>query len=162
MGREEMITTIYDTDIPDEHLKVIGKIFLNWSLLEFVLTRIISSLLNIDHKTGRIVTRTMNCATKLDKIKKLAIHIQLNNVTNLDKIVTKIDRAREKRNDIAHGVWAQDEDNNYYIVKYSRKHPQEPIKTKMPIEELNSTYKEVSSALSALMDWEHNLSISKI
>jgi len=118
--------------------------------------------LNIDHKTGRIVTRTMNCTTKLDKLKKLAIHIQLNNVTNLDEIVSKIDRAREKRNDIAHGVWAQDGDNNYYIVKYSHKHPQEPIKTKMPIDELNSIYEEVSSALGALMEWEHNFSISKI
>ena len=157
-----MVTTIYDTDIPDEHLTVIGKIFLNWSLLEFILTRIISSLLNIDHKTGRIVTRTMNCATKINKIKNLAIHTQVENLTNLDEIINKIDRARKNRNDIAHGVWAQDDDNNYYIVKYSHNNPQVPIKKTMPIDELNSIYEEVTSALGALMDWEHNLSLSRI
>ena len=64
-----MVTTIYDIDIPDEHLTVIGKVFLNWSLLEFILTRIISSLLNVDYKTGRIITRTMNCAEKIKKNK---------------------------------------------------------------------------------------------
>ena len=107
-----MFTTIYDTDIPDEHLTVIGKVFLNWSLLEFILTRIISSLLNLDHKTGRIITCTMNYAEKIRKIKELANHTQVENSTNLKEILIKFDSAREKRNDIAHGVWAQDDDNN--------------------------------------------------
>ena len=157
-----MVTTIYDTDIPDEHLTVIGKVFLNWSLLEFILTRIISSLLDVDYKTGRIITRTMNCAEKIKKIKELAKHTQVENLTNLKEILIKIDSAREKRNDIAHGVWAQDDDNNYYIVKYSHGKPQDPIKIKMPIGELNSIYEEVKSALGALMDWEHNFSHSRI
>ena len=90
------------------------------------------------------------------------MHAQPQNLTKLDEIINKIDRAREKRNDIAHGVWAQDDDNNYYIVKYSHKNPQEPIKKTMPIDELNSTYEEVTSALGALMEWEHNLSLSRI
>ena len=123
-----MVTTIYDSDIPNEHLTVIGKVFLNWSLLEFILTRIISSLLNVDHKTGRIITRTMNCAEKIKKIKELAKHTQVENSTNLKEILIKIDSAREKRNDIVHGVWAQDDDNNYYIVKYSHGKSQAPLK----------------------------------
>jgi hypothetical protein len=151
-----MVTTIYDTDIPDEHLAVVGKIFLNWSMLEFVLTRIISLLLNVDHKTGRIITRTMNCAEKIKKIKKLAMHKQIENLTNLIEIIEKINSAREKRNDIAHGIWAQDDDNNYYIVKYSHRNPEDPSIIEMSIIELNSIYEEVKSALGVLMDWEHN------
>jgi hypothetical protein len=157
-----MVTTIYDSDLPNEHLSVIGKIFLNWSLLEFILTRIISSLLNVDYKTGRIITRTMNCATKILKIKRLAKHTQVENLINLHKIIEKIERAREKRNDIAHGVWAQDNDNNYYIVKYSHRSPQDPIKIKMSIDELNLIYEDVNSALGELMSWEQNLSLSRI
>ena len=92
----------------------------------------------------------------------LANHTQVENLTILKEILIKIDSAREKRNDIVHGVWAQDDDNNYYIVKYSHGKPQDPIKIKMPIGELNSIYEEVKSALGALMDWEHNFSHSRI
>jgi len=157
-----MITTIYDTDIPDEHLTIMGKIFLNWSLLEFILTRIVSSLLSIDYKTGRIITRSMNSATKIDKIRSLVKHKNIGSLNRLEEVITKLNSAREKRNDIAHGVWTQDDNNNYYIIKYSSRNQQNPIKKKMSIDELNLIYTEVTSALAELKVWEDNLSASKI
>ncbi len=64
--------TIYDTDLTNEHLVIIGKINASWSLLEFLLTKTLAMIIGIDIKECRIITRSLNADTKLKKIEQIA------------------------------------------------------------------------------------------
>ncbi len=71
----------------------------------------------------------------------------------LNILVSKIGDAKANRNLVAHGVWAQDDNNVFHLIKYSHNHADKPIKTRMEIEDLSSIYNEVSSSLSDLGAW---------
>jgi len=154
--------TIYDTDLTNEHLVFMGKIFANWSLVEFQLTRILSKLLNIDIKLCRIIIQPLDARTKIKKIEELAKYqkIPKEQLQTLATIFKNINDIRDNRNLVAHGIWAQDENNNYYLVKYSNNNAQKPFKTKMPVADLEQIYKEITSLLSALDEWTVNLAFT--
>ena len=147
--------TIYDTDLTDEHLIIIGKIMASWSLLEFLLTRVLANLIGIDIKECRIITRSISADVKLKKIKQFALFKGINKteLDELNMLITKIDNAKTNRNLIAHGIWVQDENNVYHLVKYSYNHAEKPSAIKMQTSNLKDIHEEIVSSLAGLGGW---------
>jgi hypothetical protein len=152
-----MITS-YDTDISDAQLQAIGKVAVNWSLLEFLINRVIADLLSITPKEGRIVVSAMNLRPRLDILRLLAeLHdwpeVELE---SLKKVTERIDKAREQHNLIVHGLWVEDNAGCPYLVKYTGKKGRNRSSgeyVRMKIDDINTIAQEVASALGAFDTW---------
>ena len=103
----------------DDHLKVIGTIVANFSVLDEVISSWIALLIDTDSDTSDIVTAELSFAGKVALLSSLHRHrieersypskrisLELEEMTEL---VKKISTAEEKRNTILHSFWVSDE-----------------------------------------------------
>lgn len=151
-----MITS-YDTDISDEQLRAIGRVTVNWCLLEYVVGRVVAEMLSITQKQGRILTQPLRIMQKLEVLQLLS---ELNawpesERTELNKVVQTIDHARQKRNLIAHGLWVEDADGCHYLVQYggNKKNRLSGSLERMTIADIDAIAQSVAFALRDFDAW---------
>jgi hypothetical protein len=104
----EMSKFISDIDSCDDHLKVIGLVTVNFSLLENELAFDIHVLLGLDHRTSQIITAELRFKGLLDLFSSLCINKMKNETasTELKELVKKVYQVEQKRNSIIHSLWA--------------------------------------------------------
>ena len=152
-----MITTP-PCDIPDLQLKAIGRIAANWSLLEFMIGYVIADLLGIKRNVGRIVTSELNIKAQLDILKFLAKaqNWLAPERKALKKIINTILRARDKRNLVIHGLWAENNEGVLHLVKFRGGARISGKYVPMTRKDIDAIAQEVESAVSDFDAWSVN------
>lgn len=92
----------------DEHLQSIGRVCVEWSLLEVSLTQIILNFINLPYNRAIAITTHLSERTRFDMAKTLADQIINGHPTEkaLKKLCTHItEKVYGKRNAVVHGNW---------------------------------------------------------
>lgn len=146
--------------LKDEQLLLIGNTTAHWSVIEWMLMRIIESLLPTGPKEARILAVGMGAVEKI----KVARLLALQRLPEGDKraillfALNMVDQARADRNDIAHGIWTVDKDDGkLHLVGYrGGRNDINRIKGKpKPIEtaDLERIFWNVKTSLDLLLSW---------
>lgn len=99
----------------------IGDITAHWSFLEWQVSGIIHTLLDLDPKRGRAITTQMNIRPKTEIVTLLMEHLGIapEIVDEFDKAEKEITRLTTDRNQIIHGIWAKKKGSNeHYLLWY--------------------------------------------
>jgi hypothetical protein len=107
--------------LSDSQLALIGDITARWSVVEWMLIRIMEALLLTGPKEARILATGMGAVEKI-KVVRLLAYQRLHDVkarAALLAALENVDAARVGRNDIAHGIWTVDkEQGQLHLMKY--------------------------------------------
>ena len=144
-------------ELTDDHFKAIGKVAVNWSRLEFLLGRAIAELLGTDLKPGRIITTRLSAENLIEIFKQLAEYRDPNGkfTNDLNKLYKCLDKARQKRRLIIHGIWAADEEGNPKVLQYYGKADNRILaKThNMSVQDIKAIHDDVWVAVKAFQLW---------
>lgn len=120
-------TSIY-AELTDSHFKLIGKIVVEWSNIEFLLGSLLSKLLVTPEFLARSYTDHMS-AVKLQEAIKEGVEIHANRYgckliseQELDEITAlndRVTRLRAMRNKFAHFCWCRNNDDEIFGTKFS-------------------------------------------
>jgi len=93
--------------ISDEHLRALGRVTVNFSLLEFHLGWYVSILLGEDSGTGQIVNAQLSFKTQIDLLMSLARYkIKEQIVTEqLEDLIRRAKDIEDRRNQLVHSAW---------------------------------------------------------
>jgi hypothetical protein len=91
--------------IPDNLLRGVGRVIVAHARLELYLTELLYDLQRTDYPIGRQVTRGDNTAEIIQAIERLVDLWNITPTEGLKHLRKDIEKARGKRNDVAHGVW---------------------------------------------------------
>ena len=95
----------YESPENNEHQRAIGQITINFTLLELVVERYISDLIDpLSYGAGELITAEMAFYRKQKLLSCLFKHKHKDD-SEFDKLMKKVDSARRKRNSIAHSIW---------------------------------------------------------
>src|SRR6266849_5900901 len=103
------ITAVTPTRIPDEHLRAIGYVTHQWTLIELIPERLCVIFLQLPTSEGRLVFGRMDTLRKLD-ILDVLVQYRLHVGSCQAKAVAFLKASRDlnvKRNEIVHGRWVE-------------------------------------------------------
>ena len=113
--------------LTDDHYKAIGRVATNWSMIESALERYIWFLLSWGEDVGRCVTTYMNFNQRMQAVLTLANDTFSHNGKSwreeeLAALTSFLDvelnnTLRVERNNIVHGIWSRDEEDNLGVIK---------------------------------------------
>ena len=95
------------TPIDDEHLAAIGRVSVNFALLEFQLAEALRAALGADMSAGRIVIAHLSFRRMLDVLASLA-RLRLANdprLDDLEDVLSAASAAEDSRNQLLHSTW---------------------------------------------------------
>lgn len=95
------------TQLSDQLLFCIGKIMVDYAYFEHCLSSIIYVLMNINPKAGRIAIRSPSAVDSLEIISDL-LNLSGAKIENYKCIKQDTETVQVKRNQIAHGIWLDD------------------------------------------------------
>jgi hypothetical protein len=120
-------TSIY-AELTDRHFRLIGKIVVEWSNIEFLLGVLLSKLLVTPEFLARSYTNHMS-TVKLQEATKKGIEIhrkrygcKLISEQELDKVIAlnnRITKLRATRNKFAHFCWSRSNDDEIFGTNFS-------------------------------------------
>lgn len=143
--------------LTDNHLKSIGRVSVNWSLLEFYLGKAIGEMLGPDPKIGRIVTTRLTAANMMEIFRHLATFKDHEGKLSdeLNTILAAIRAAQSQRRLIIHGVWAADDDGSPLVLGYYGKDDQRVLAdaVKMSVEDIENIAASVSTVTESFITW---------
>jgi hypothetical protein len=88
-------------------LQGVGRVIVAHARLELALTELVYDLLRIDPKLGRQVLRGDNPSANYSILKRLFDLWGITPEVDFKKLKTDIEKACDKRNEVAHGVWVR-------------------------------------------------------
>lgn len=92
----------------ETHIRAIGKVAAQWSVLEITILFVIAKVLNVEFRDAVAVCGSQNATAWCDMLKKLTKESKSTGApkrTVLDNICQTISELQTKRNDIVHGYW---------------------------------------------------------
>ena len=107
------------TKVPDEYLRAIGRVTVEWNQLESILDLCLIKLLGKDLTDPRshIVFTHMGYPQKMDALKALIGEVQIPSGSSLgqygDKVQPLLKKAQEERNIIMHSKWGVEKGQVY-------------------------------------------------
>ena len=155
-------------DLTDEQFRLIGKIVIEWSNIEFLQKQILCRLLVTNEFLGRTFTDQISAARVQEAIKE-AIELQTKRyqgkfvsdsiVEELVSINNRVSEIRGKRNKFAHFCWSRSNDEEIFGTNFSggmpdtKKHRKSVVT--LNIDEMNTLYQksyELVESLTVLLD----------
>jgi hypothetical protein len=111
----------WDSGIDDGHLKAIGEIVVNFSVLEMELSEWVNSLMLAEGSIGEIVTAEMSYRSKIALASSLCRYRfkDSERLDKVDKLLRRLKLAGEQRNNVVHAYWSSGADESK--VKRSKK-----------------------------------------
>ena len=103
------IDAVTPTRIPDQHLRAIGYVMHQWTLIEVILERLCAMFLELPAPEGRLVFGRMDTLRKLDILDVLVQYRMIAGACQV-KAVAFLKASRDlnlKRNEIVHGRWVE-------------------------------------------------------
>ena len=143
--------------IPDAFFAAIGKVNVNWGMLEGAVDIAIGKLaaLDIRDKRWAILTAHMTWPLKMDILGSLAAELRASHppLRRFDQIKSMLDRAQRGRNRIVHGQWGEEKGTIYKLRMTARgklKSNMDPI-TVADIELISTEIRAAGTALLRLI-----------
>jgi len=147
----------------DDHLKAMGLITVNFSLLENTIAFIIWLLLGLDQQTGQIITSELSFRRLLELFSSLCRNKKNDKVTleKLKTLLKRIEHAEQERNKIIHSMWTAGNDEETITrfkitakIRNGLMHQYEQLK----VEHLNKIADEIAEVAAAVHDfWFFNI-----
>jgi len=138
---------------------LVGHICTQYSFLDYLISNILWSFLNLDKEAGMIVTGNMDIRPKIDMAISLSIHFKkIDDVrSTLQKIKNNSSKDNgfiSKRNQIIHGIHSSRDNDPTVMVEAHRKkgHRQRQPMTVEYIEETHLEIASVNKELAALLE----------
>lgn len=111
--------------IPASLAKYVGRIIVSWAHLEYITQEAVWIALGVTPEEGRVAVREPRVPERLELIKTLAdlkgVTIKKEWLQQLVKTTKAINRHRDL---LAHGVWTQDHDKSWKVVRMRGKWPE--------------------------------------
>jgi hypothetical protein len=107
--------------LPSFLLREIGRIITHHAVLEWSLSRLTYTLLGIDRVAGRIAVREPRTTDRLDMVHDLLKHRKISVSADLQTLREAIDKCRQQRDALAHGLWFKDPQhpNRLFLGRFS-------------------------------------------
>ncbi|MBI4185417.1 MAG: hypothetical protein HY521_15605 [Proteobacteria bacterium] len=116
------------TDLPADMMQAIGRVIVEYALLELQLSRIIYDLLGVDQKVGRIAVREPRVKDRLEIIFDLINQKRLALTDHEMKLLRKTSEAcLIGRDQLAHGTWVRNPETGTLLLR-STKGQWQPVK----------------------------------
>ena len=116
--------TIGQLDFPDSYSLMLGKIVMSWGWLEYRVHEAVWHLLGLPRKAGRSATNQMDIRVLTKTLRDLA-RVRIKDTTLSHDVADLAKALTEKcstRNNIVHGIWEWDAQNNLATVRIYRDH----------------------------------------
>jgi hypothetical protein len=91
--------------VPDTHLREIGDITVSFAMLEFSIKQLVWKLLNIDQRSGQIVTSGISFKTLIEMASSLYKENTSVQDPSFNELIREITGIEEQRNQITHSIW---------------------------------------------------------
>jgi hypothetical protein len=93
--------------VPEEHLKAIGQITVNFALLENTISSFVGMLISSDQRVGQIITAELSFRNLVGLLSSLYKHFvnESEKIEELDALLTTALTIEEKRNIVTHSLW---------------------------------------------------------
>lgn len=93
--------------VPMWHERLIGRLIVDWAVIEALMQEIIWAILDIDISDGRIITARMDARRKMQWLRSFSKkHLEDDSFNTLADILDGIELLQDDRNFIVHGTWA--------------------------------------------------------
>ena len=95
--------------ISDDHLRAIGAVVVNWSVMEMTLETVILGLYEVSPDRGLVLTNNISFQSKLTILRILAEHGGVKDeaeAANLKSLLKRIEDVGNSRNTIVHSLWS--------------------------------------------------------
>ncbi len=102
-----------------EHLIAIGKITTEFAFIDLMLNVKIWNLISSKQQMGEMITADLSFAQKRDLFRALYLHKHKpdsKKLSNLDKLVKRIEQAGKERNKITHSIWISGENQKPFTI----------------------------------------------
>jgi hypothetical protein len=96
------------SNVSDDHLRAIGAVVVNWSVVEFSMEVVILGLYDVSHDRGLVLTSNLSFQNKLTILRVLALQGAIKDPTEAEActdLLKRIENAYIGRNKVAHGLW---------------------------------------------------------
>jgi len=115
------VTKMYPltVDLPEGHLKLIGKVMVQWSLQEWLLQHILFPLVTTDEAIARISVGTPRSSSVVERIEQICTAKNTPLKTDMAKLKHELARLERIRDQVGHGAWIVDDFGRYCAVVYS-------------------------------------------
>lgn len=159
-----MFNHSYRSELTSAQHEGLGKLFVEWSNLEFLLGLLLSRLLFTPEFLGRTYSDGMNAASLETAIKNaLEIHehryrhavVSEEQVNRIRKLIIDVAKCRALRNKFAHFLWLRVSDDEIAGYKMSGKpatKKQENEKLRLSLEDIEKNYRESYSLVEKLQE----------
>ena len=108
------------TDLPDDMMRAIGRVIVEYAMLELQLSRVIYDLLKVDPKAGRLAVREPRATDRLEVIFDLADLRGLDLEHEKPIFRKAIQTCVTERDRIAHGVWVRGTKTNELMLRLTK------------------------------------------
>lgn len=106
-------------DLPEGHLRWIGKVMVQWSLQEWLLQHVLFPLVTADEAIARLSVGTPRSNNAVERIEQICKAKGISVETDFAKLKAELIRLEKLRDQVAHGVWILDDFGRYCAVVYS-------------------------------------------
>lgn len=160
---KQTVDALVDAAIGDKgtrtaYQKAIGSVAMNFSLLHFHLEMFSWDVFAVDHQTGRILTTDLPTTKLIEKLqsccKRRAIPPEQR--TQLSRLLTDIEKASTKRNEMLHNLWSIDEGQPAF---YYKRRKGEVVHSVPTVSEISEFAGFLEVLLTKLVDFKNTASI---
>lgn len=106
-------------DLPEQHLRWIGKVMVQWSLQEWLLQHILFPLVTPDEAVARLSVGTPRSNSVAERIEQICKAKGIAIKTDMGKLKQELSRLEKLRDQVGHGAWILDDFGRYCAVVYS-------------------------------------------
>lgn len=95
--------------LSDNHLRAIGAVVSNWSMLEMAMEITILGLYEIKPDRGLVLTNNISFTNKITILRILALRGAIKDAADIKaftNLIDKIEKTSPLRNQVAHGLWS--------------------------------------------------------
>jgi hypothetical protein len=140
----------------DDHLKAIGRVTANWTMIEYTLERYIWFQVSMGHDVGKCLTTHMSYPQRLQAVLTLChdtfMSYRKEQVEALRKFADRMTKGPyAKRNDIVHATWEADEETGAAtIAKRTARVELKEMPLPYTVEQIESIAREIEDAFCEL------------
>ncbi len=148
--------TKFKSLIDVNQLAAIGMVTTIASFNDYLLDTLICDLMGVPVEKGRIALTKVAITPKKCQIITTLIENQWKNdlaIRDWKKLARQIGRTAERRADLVHGLWTQDNGGKWYVFRYKTKDKGAGTKIKMGIKDITDIQKKLYQAGLELMNW---------
>jgi hypothetical protein len=141
--------------LPDDYLIAIGKVCVQWGILEHFVELVLLKLAELPHDStnGKIIVNHMSWPQKMDIINSLVDQLlpQYPRLAGYDEqVVPLLKKAQEGRNRIIHGFWATPQKSSVLLLRATARGKLKLYADEMTVTKIEAVLADINNAAAAI------------